>query len=312
MSVGLVRAGAAGGSSPCVLTIGNYDGVHLGHQAVLSGVTSSAARRGIAAAVMVFEPTPREYFDAASAPARLTTVREKLSALQSTAIDRVICARFDRVMASMAPQAFIEELLVGRLNVRHVIVGDDFRFGHERRGDFDMLRAAGRRLGFDVDATATVSVAGERVSSTAVRAALAQHDLAAAERLLGRRYSMIGRVRRGRQLGRRLGFPTANIDPGRRVLPIQGVLAVEVHGAGPSPLPGVASLGTRPTVDGREPLLEVHLFDFDRSLYGRLLEVVFVAWLRPERHYDEVEEMVQQMHRDVAAAREILAALPAR
>lgn len=292
----------------CVLTIGNYDGVHRGHRAVLAQLTDAASRAGLPAAVMVFEPTPREFFSGADAPARLTTLREKVCALEPTGVGQVICARFNEQMASMAPEEFIDRLLVAQLGVRHLIVGDDFRFGKQRRGDFAMLEAAGARHGFAVDSTPSHTVDGIRVSSTAVREALARHDLAAARRLLGRRYSMIGRVREGERLGRRLGYPTANIAPGRRVLPLQGVFAVRVHGVGDVARPGVASLGTRPTVSGREALLEAHLFDYSGSLYGRLLEVEFIAWLRPEHHYADVAEMVEQMHRDAAAARAILEA----
>lgn len=297
-----------GARSGCVLTIGNYDGVHLGHRAVIEQVTASAARRSLPAAVMVFEPTPREFFAPEQAPARLSTLREKTCALATTGVDAAICARFDQRMASMSPEAFIDELLVAGLGVRHLVVGDDFRFGYRRRGDFDMLKTAGARAGFEVDSTPAFRIEGLRISSTAVREALARHDLDGARRLLGRRYSMVGRVRRGARLGRRLGYPTANIAPQRRVLPLHGVYAVRVEGAGRSGWPGVASIGTRPTVDGRETLLEVHLFDFDGSLYNRMLEVTFVAWLRPERHYDEVTEMVEQMHRDASAARAILEA----
>ncbi|NND60753.1 MAG: bifunctional riboflavin kinase/FAD synthetase [Gammaproteobacteria bacterium] len=291
----------------CALSIGNFDGVHRGHRAVLAQLAGTAAGLNVPATVMTFEPTPKEFFVPDQAPARLTTLREKLGALQATAcIDKVVVTRFDEQMASLPPEEFIERLLVQRLSVRYVIVGDDFRFGHRRKGDFDMLSRAGLEHGFDVATTESFELDGVRVSSTAIRAALAAGDLAYAARMLGRPYSMIGRVRRGEQLGRKLGYPTANISPGRLALPLHGIFAVLVRRSRASKLPGVASLGTRPTVDGQEPMLEVHLFDFDDNLYGERLEVQFIARLRDEEHFPDLASMVEQMHRDAALARELL------
>ncbi len=292
----------------CVLTIGNFDGVHLGHRAVLSRLAGEAVKHALPAKVMVFEPAPREYFSPATAPARLSTLREKLTALRPTEVDRVFVLRFDESMATMPAERFIEDLLVARLGARPIIVGDDFRFGHRRRGDHAMLVAAGERFGFEISDTPSFCVDGVRVSSTLVRSALAAGDLGRAAQLLGRPYSMIGRVRRGQGLGRRLGYPTANIAPGRLRLALHGIFAVMVTGAGEGSdaLPGVASLGTRPTVAGDKALLEVHLFDFDRDIYGRRLEVQFMARLRDEEHFPDVETLVRQMHRDAAAARQLL------
>ncbi|MBT8131261.1 MAG: bifunctional riboflavin kinase/FAD synthetase [Gammaproteobacteria bacterium] len=291
----------------CVLTIGNYDGVHLGHQAVLRDLQQQADRLGCPTTVMVFEPTPKEFFAGVGAPARLTNLREKLQQLEAIGVDRVLCVNFNRKVAAMSPDSFVDELIIDGLAARHVIVGDDFRYGRDRAGDFETLKKSGERGGFAVTATESFLLRGQRVSSSLIRECLARDDLQSAARFLGRNYSMAGRVRRGQQLGRQLGYPTANIAPGRRVLALQGIFAVEVAGAGPAVLPGIASLGTRPMVDGRQPLLEVHLFDFDSELYGRHLEVRFVARLRGEQVFADLPAMVEQMHRDAAAARQILA-----
>ena len=288
------------------MTIGNYDGVHLGHQAVLKNVLMYARRLDSPAVAVIFEPTAREYFSGAAAPARLTTLREKLKLLQACDVDRVLCIGFDRRVAAMAPDEFIDKLLVTGLGAKHVIVGDDFRFGRDRAGDFQTLVDAGAANGFGVSETPVFLQDGKRVSSSAVRVALARGDLGDAKALLGRDYSMSGRVIRGEQLGRKLGYPTANIAPRRRVLPLQGVFAVQVRGCDDQVLPGIASLGTRPMVDGLEPLLEVHLFDFDADLYGRYLEVAFIARLREERRFADIPAMVEQIHRDSAEARDVL------
>ncbi len=291
----------------CVLTIGNYDGVHRGHRAVITELVEHSRALSCPATVMIFEPTPLEFFLGPGAPARLTTLREKLALLEASGVDRVLSVHFNRRLASMSPTDFVDGLLVDGLGARQVTVGEDFRFGHQRKGDFQLLSRLGEQRGFGVAATPEFRVGGERVSSSAVRAALAESDLARARELLGRDYSMAGRVRHGRQLGRELGFPTANIPPNRPVLPLHGVFAVRVAGAGDDLLPGVASLGSRPTVDGQEVLLEVHLFDVETDLYGRYLEVFFIERLREEQHFPDLESMVRQMHRDAARARDILA-----
>lgn len=296
----------------CVATVGNYDGVHLGHRAVLERLADQARAHGLPAAVIVFEPTPLEFFAPQRAPARLTRFREKVEALAAIGhVDRLLCLRFDRSFAAIEPEAFIEKLLIERLAVRHLVVGDDFRFGRDRRGDLAMLQRAGAEHGFAVAPTPTRLIDGGRVSSSRVREALAAGDLALARRLLGRPYRMSGRVVPGEQLGRRLGFPTANIRTRRTGLPVHGVFAVRAHGLGAEALPGVASVGTRPTVAGREPLLEVHLFDFDEEIYGRRLDVDFVAWLRDEQSFPDLYSLCAQMERDAARAREALGLPPA-
>lgn len=289
------------------MTIGNFDGLHLGHQAVLERLIERARALGAPAVVMSFEPTPREFFMGAAAPPRLARFREKFLALAAQGVDRLFCARFDRAMSRLPAERFIEAYLVEGLGTRHLVIGDDFRFGRDRAGDFSMLEAAGREHGFEVEETPTRIVEGMRVSSTAVRAALAAGDLALATRLLGRHYGMTGRVVEGRRLGRSLGFPTANLRPGRRVLPVTGVFAVLVTGVGDRPWPAVANLGVRPTVDGTEPLLEAHLFDFSGNLYGRRITVEFVARLRDEQRFENTQALVAQMRRDAGLARRILA-----
>ena len=291
-----------------VVTIGNYDGVHRGHQHMLATVTGRARELGLPATVVTFEPTPREYFEGDSAPARLMRLREKLEALPLYGVDRVVVLRFDRRMQAMGADEFVERLLVRGLGARHVVVGHDFHYARRREGNIDTLRAAGTRHGYAVEEVGRFLVDGERVSSSLVREALGRGDLARAGLLLGRPYRMAGRVRRGQQLGRRLGYPTANLALHRKVVPLWGVFAVRVSGAGLVDHPAVASLGTRPTIDGTEPLLEVHVFDHDGDLYGRYLDVDFVRRLRDERRFESLDSLVEQMHRDAAEARELLRA----
>lgn len=291
----------------CVLTIGNFDGVHLGHQAVLTQLAAKAAELQVPAAVMLFEPQPQEFFAPDRAPARLSRLREKIEALRCLAIDRVLVLRFNRALAELEARAFVEDLLARRLGVRYLVVGDDFRFGHRRQGDFALLQAAGERHGFEVANMHTVAYDRARVSSTRVREALAAGDMAEAERLLGRPYRMCGRVAHGDRLGRVLGFPTANLRVQRRRPPLQGVYAVRLYGVSPSALPAVANIGTRPTVDGVRPLLEVHVLDFAADIYGRMVQVEFVERLREERRFESLEALKEQISRDVAAARAIFA-----
>ena len=289
-----------------VVTIGNYDGVHRGHQHMLATVTGRARELGLPATVVTFEPTPREYFEGDAAPARLMRLREKLEALPLYGVDRVVVLRFDSRMQAMGADEFVERLLVRGLGARHVVVGHDFHYARRREGNIDTLRAAGERHGYAVEEVGRFLVDGERVSSSLVREALGRGDLARAGMLLGRPYRMAGRVRRGQQLGRRLGYPTANLALHRKVVPLWGVFAVRVSGAGLVDHPAVASLGTRPTIDGTEPLLEVHVFDHDCDLYGRYLDVDFVRRLRDERRFESLDSLVEQMHRDAAEARELL------
>jgi riboflavin kinase/FMN adenylyltransferase len=290
----------------CVVTIGNYDGVHRGHQHMIAAVRAKATELGVPAVVVTFEPTPREFFEGPAAPSRLTRLREKLEALALYGVDRVVVLRFDRRMQGMNADEFVDRLLVRGLGVRHMVVGHDFHFARRREGNIGTLRAAGAANGFTVEEVGQFLLEGERVSSSLVREALNHGDLERATRLLGRPYRMAGRVRLGKKLGRTLGFPTANLALQRKVVPLWGIFAVRVSGAGLVDHPAVSSLGTRPTVNGTDPLLEVHLFDFDGSLYGQYLDVDFVARLRDEHKFESLDALVEQMHRDAAAARTVL------
>jgi riboflavin kinase/FMN adenylyltransferase len=289
-----------------VATIGNYDGVHRGHQHMLAAVRSKADELGLPATVITFEPTPREYFEGAKAPARLMRLREKVEALGWYGIDRVVVLRFDDRMRNTSAAEFEQELLHDGLGVRHMVIGHDFHYARKREGNLASLRAAGERYGFTVEEVGQHLVAGDRVSSSLVREALGRHDLVRAEALLGRPYRMTGRVRRGAQLGRKLGYPTANLALHRKVVPLWGIFAVRVSGAGLDHHRAVVSLGTRPTVNGTDPLLEVHLFDFDGDLYGQYLSVDFVQWLRAEHRFESLDALVAQMHIDAAQARAVL------
>jgi riboflavin kinase / FMN adenylyltransferase len=290
----------------CVLTVGNYDGVHLGHQQMIGAVKRRAAQLGSPATVLVFEPSSKEFIDPEGAPPRLTRWREKFVALKALGVERLVTLHFDERIRAMTPQSFVDQLIVAGLGARHVVVGDDFRYGSNACGTIESLRAAGRAHGFGVEQMAPFVVDGVRVSSTAVRERLERADYEGAARLLGRRYRMSGRVAYGSELGRTLGFPTANLRLMRRKSPMWGVLAVRVHGIEAGALDGVASLGTRPTVNGTEPLLEVHVFDFAGNLYGRLIEVEFIAKLRDEAKFASLDSMVVQMKVDAAQAREVL------
>jgi len=293
---------------PCVATIGNFDGVHRGHQCVFEQLIEKAAAQGLPSVVISFEPQPHEFFARTLAPPRLTRLREKVLALRRFPIDRLLCLRFNQALASWSAAAFIERVLVNGLGVRYLIVGDDFRFGRGRTGDYASLQAAGRQYGFEVTNTPTFLLEGQRVSSTRVRAALNAGDMAEAARLLGRPYTLCGRVAHGARLGRQLGFPTANIQLHRQSAPLLGVFAVQVRGLAAQPWPGVANLGMRPTVAGGEarPLLEVHLFGFNRDIYGKQLEVEFLSRLREERKFASFDALRHQIAADAAQARQVL------
>ena len=290
----------------CVATIGNFDGVHRGHRALLEALRAAGRRLGLPVVVMTFEPQPREYFRGAEVPARLTRLREKLVLLERAGVDRVLLLPFNERLAALSAREVIDELLVAGLGVRHLLVGDDFRFGRGRAGDLSLLREAGARLGFEVGDLDTQALGDERISSTRVRRALADGDLALAERLLGHRYFIMGRVVYGRRLGRELGTPTVNIPLKRYRAALEGVFAVEVEGLG-GVHPGVANIGVRPTVDGREPLLEVHLLDWSGDAYGVLLTVTFRARIREERRFDSVDALREQIGRDLVRARAFFA-----
>jgi riboflavin kinase/FMN adenylyltransferase len=292
----------------CVATIGNFDGVHLGHQAVFRRVCELGHGLGVPATVITFEPQPMEYFTPVHAPARLTRFREKVAAIRGMrTIDRVVVLEFGPRLAEMSADDFIDRLLVGALGVRHLFVGDDFRFGAGRRGDAERLREAGQRYGFPVDRLATVMYERARISSSRIRAALEEGDFETAAACLGRHYRICGRVVHGDKRGRGIGFPTANVDLHRRVSPVRGVFAVSVYGIDDGPLPGVANVGTRPTIGGlTRDRLEVHLFDFAREIYGRHVEVEFVKKIREERRFPSFEDLRRQIHLDSRQARVIL------
>jgi riboflavin kinase/FMN adenylyltransferase len=290
-----------------VVTIGVFDGLHAGHEAILQRAKREADAARRRTLVFSFEPTPKEFFAPAHAPPRLTRFRERFERLDTFGIDELLCPSFGAIR-DLEAETFIDSLLVGRLNAKHIVVGDDFRFGAGRRGTLADLRAAGERHGFAVTEVAPVFWQGQRVSSTAIREALKTGDLRAAREMLGREYSMSGRVVRGLGLGRELGFPTANVNLKRLRAPVDGIFAARVTGIGSGFLDGVASVGTRPTIGGSHALLEVLIFDFDRDIYGEYITVHFVERLREERHFVDLPAMQRQMHLDVAAARAALSA----
>ncbi len=292
----------------CVATIGNFDGVHLGHQAVLGQLAEKAAAMCLPTTVITFEPQPQEYFSHTDLPPRLTRFREKMKALQRFSVDRVLCLAFNRALAEMEPEAFIREVLVDGLGLRYLVVGDDFHFGKDRHGDFAMLQQAGKEYGFEVVHMHTFSLDGGRVSSTRIREALQAGDLSLAAQMLGRPYRMCGRVAHGNRLGRTIGFPTANIFLHRKKAPIDGVFAVEMFGIRGEPVPGVANVGTRPTVDGTRSLLEVHLFDFSDEIYGSYVHVDFLQRIREERRFESFEALKVQILRDAEQARDFFLA----
>ena len=295
---------------PCpqgsVVCIGAFDGLHLGHRALLDRAVARARMLGVPAVALSFEPLPREFFANDAKPPRLMLPRAKLEGLLGLGCERVGLLRFDATLAAMPAETFVREVLVQRLCAREVWVGPGFRFGKGRTGDLALLQAMGRELGFTADEIEPVLVDGERVSSTRIRAALAMGDFDTATRLLGRPYAISGHVVHGKQLGRTLGYPTANLRFGGKSPALRGIYATWVHGVAEHPWPSVSSFGTRPTVDGIEPLLEAHLFDFDGDLYGHRIEVEFVARLRDEEKFPDLPSLVAQMQRDDAEARAIL------
>ena len=291
---------------PIALTLGNFDGVHRGHQAMLARLTEAAEDLALPSAVLTFDPHPREFFEPGAAPPRLSTLRDKLERLAACGVTEVHIARFDAALAAMRPETFVDEVLEGRLETRWVLVGDDFRFGKGRSGDLAVLRRLATR--FSVEAMPTVVVDGERASSSAVRAALAAGQFERATRLLGRPHAVTGRVAHGDKLGRKLGFPTANIVL-RHASPLTGVFTVRVHGLGQTSRAGVASVGVRPTVKAdAKPLLEVFVFDFDEACYGRRVTVDFLHKLRDEARYPDLDTLSRQIQADVLEAREYFAA----
>ena len=290
----------------CVLTIGNFDGVHLGHQQVIKALVSKAKALKCVAAVLVFEPQPQELFSPETAPARLCRLRDKYNLLAKLGVQRLICVNFSAKFANQSAQHFIEHLLVNKLGIKHLIVGDDFHFGKNRTGNFSMLCQAGEKYGFDVSDTASYKMADCRISSTAIRQALEQDNLVSVKQMLGREYSIIGRVFHGDKRGRQLGFPTANVLLKRRVSPLSGVFAVMVK-TNNGEFKGVANIGARPTINGIRQQLEVHIFDFDENVYGQCIEVVVKKKLRPVIKFDSLEALTAQIRQDSEQAKQVLA-----
>jgi riboflavin kinase/FMN adenylyltransferase len=291
-----------------VVTIGAYDGIHLGHQQLLERVRHVAADRGLPAVVMSFEPTPKEFFGGERPPARLMRFREKFDSLGAHGIDLFYCPRFAAPMRDISAADFIRRVLVHGLNARYLVVGDDFHFARRREGSIEHLSAVAGVLGYDVEQVPSVVVNGVRVSSTAIRDALGRGDMPTATKLLGRPYRMSGKIVKGNRVGRTLGYPTANVDLRRRQSAVMGIFAVRVHGLDGGPHDAVASVGSRPTFAGTKPILEVHVFDFDRDVYGKYIHVDFIAWLREQVKFDVVEDLVAQMDVDADNAKSALAA----
>ena len=289
-----------------VVTIGAFDGLHLGHQQLLERVMHVAGDTGLTAVVMSFEPTPKEFFGADRPPARLMRFREKFEGLEASGIDLFYCPRFAASMRDIPAPDFIRRILVHGLNVRYLVVGDDFHFARRREGTISQLNAVAGVLEYDVEQVPSVVVNGVRVSSTAIRDALGRGDMKVASKLLGRPYRMSGKIVQGNRVGRTLGYPTANVDLRRRQSAVMGIFAVRVHGLRGGPHDAVASVGSRPTFDGTKPILEVHIFDFDRDIYGEYIHVDFIAWLRAQVKFDVVEDLVAQMDVDADNAKSAL------
>lgn len=287
----------------CVATIGNFDGVHAGHRAIVAQVAAKAKALGLPSVVMVFEPQPREFFAPQQAPARLMTFREKCEVLAALGVDRVLCVRFNNAFSAQSAEEFCDDILINGLGIRHLVVGDDFRFGHDRSGDFAFLQQAGLRAGFTVEHTCTFEMDGERVSSTRVRETLERSDFDYAGRMLGQPFFMSGRVIHGQRLGRTIGVPTANLLPKRIRTPISGVFAVEVQGLDGGVRQGVANLGTSPTVNGQRVRLEVHLFNFNGDIYGHHVQVVFRHKIRDEQKFSGLDALKAAIQQDIETAR---------
>ena len=294
----------------CVLTIGNFDGVHLGHQEVIRKLAQQGKKLYLPVVVLVFEPQPLEYFLGENAPTRITRLREKVIQLKQLPIDDLLILKFDRHMADYDAEYFVKDILLEKLKVKHLAVGDDFHFGKARRGNFAMLKEMGLQFGFHVDDTHSFLIEGNRVSSTLVRDMLGEGEFIGAEMLLGRHYSVCGRVIHGEKRGRTIGFPTANVQLFRKRTPIDGVFAVTMSGIGAQQIPGVANVGVRPTFEGgARVLLETHLFNFNQEIYGQYVEVHFRAKIRNEIRFQILEELTRQIQQDAVDAKQILADL---
>lgn len=287
----------------CVLTIGNFDGLHQGHQVIIQALQQQAKQLHLPSCVMLFEPHPQEFFLAEKAPARLMRLREKIKILKDFSVDRVVCLRFNKHLASMPAETFVKEILVAKLGVRSLIIGDDFRFGKARQGDFASLKKLGQQYGFEVHTTTTVLFEGERIGSSRVRNALKEGDFSLARQLLTRPFTLSGRVIHGDQRGRLLGVPTANIALHRFVPPVSGVFMVRVYGLGEKPLNAVANCGRRPTVNGVKDLLEIHLLNFNRDIYGVCLQIEFLKKIRNEKKFSSLEALKEQIVADITVAK---------
>ncbi len=286
-----------------VLTIGNFDGLHQGHQAIIQALKQQAKKLDLPSCVMIFEPHPQEFFLGGNAPPRLMRLREKIKIFQRLGLDRLLCLRFNERLAEMDAETFVKDILVDRLKVRSLIIGDDFRFGKGRLGDFNYLKEMGQRYQFEVYATPTVLLKGERIGSSRIRDALKEGNFTLAAQLLTRPFTLSGRIIYGDQRGRLLGFPTANVALHRRVPPLKGVFIVRVYGVEEKPLNGVANCGRRPTVNGLQDLLEVHLLDFNKTIYGSYIEVEFLKKIRAEKKFDSLQSLQQQIADDVVIAK---------
>ncbi|MFT4651034.1 MAG: riboflavin kinase/FMN adenylyltransferase [Polaribacter sp.] len=288
---------------PSAVTIGNFDGIHLGHQKVLQQLKTIADKSTLCSAVIIFEPQPIEFFAPDKAPKRLARFREKIAYLKSQKIDYLLCLKFDQQFSELSAEQFVQDLLVNRLSTRHLVIGDDFRFGKNRSGDFESLQAYGKQYGFDVDNTETLLFDGIRVSSTRIRESIQNDDFTLAATLLGRPYALSGKVTHGQKLGRQLGFPTINIKMGSKTLIVKGIFAVMVKGIDNRVLQGVASLGTRPTVNGVDSILEVYILDFDQDVYGYSVEVDFLHKIRDEKKFDSLEELTVNIEQDIVLSK---------
>lgn len=297
---------ATGLANGCVLTIGNFDGIHLGHQQALNKVKKLSHSSKLPGVVLVFEPTPIEFFNAKNPPVRLMNLREKLQGFKQTDIDFVLVCRFNAFFAELTAEDFVQKILLKGLNVKHLVVGDDFCFGKNRQGNFAYLQKSGKKFGFGVSDLPTYQIDQERVSSTRVRKALQQDDLLQAKRLLGQSFLFDGRVIHGKKLGRKIGFRTLNLNPKRIQMPVSGVFAVKVKGIAKQPWAGVANIGVRPTVNGLRPSIEVHLFNWSKDIYGKHVQIELQAFIRPEIKFDSLDSLVEQIKQDIQQAKQLL------
>jgi len=290
-----------------VLTIGNFDGVHLGHQQILKQLKKEALKLNLPSVVMIFEPLPIEFFNAKKAPVRLMNLREKVECLKETKlVDNVLLCKFNQAFADKSALEFVQELLVNRLNVKTLIIGDDFKFAKNREGDFSFLQSEGKKHGMKVIAQSTFKLEGERVSSTRIRQCLTENKLAETDKLLGRPFGFKGRVMHGKKLGRQLGFRTLNLNPKRNRMPVEGVYSVFVTGLADNKVAGIANIGVRPTINGVQPAIEIHLFDWNKDVYGKHVGVQLHQFIRAEQKFNGLEELKNQIQLDVITAKKLL------